>query len=355
MSFSGGARFAIDSTTIAGNVSGSWPGGLLAAGSDGTITNTTLSGNQAGGDGVGGAMTFLGANVDLRHLTITGNRSTAISGIASFNGSNVSIGASLVDNDCEMEPGGLVSAGGNLATGTTCGLALSSDRQGVPRAAVALQPLAENGGETPTHAIDFGSAAIGQVPSVPINLCESTDQRNTGRVPFRCDAGAFQSMPACTPGNFIGDDGETLTSVIDRSGEAGEISNVDVYLDIFHETISDLIIELVHRKSGISRTLVNRPLSVEPPFDDCTGNTLRTVLSDSAEDLDLVDESCNDDGVTFPRTRYRPPQTLAAFAGESMDTSWELRVTDIITGDTGLLREWCVLARSGGIFADGFE
>jgi len=52
-----------------------------------------------------------------------------------------------------------------------------------------LGPLQDNGGPTPTHALQTGSPAV----DAGFNRCLATDQRGVGRPQGpRCDTGAFE-------------------------------------------------------------------------------------------------------------------------------------------------------------------
>src|SRR5918992_2854335 len=113
---------------------------------------------------------------------------------------NSIVGGSLEGGNCDWY---IRSEGGNLETGAknTCYLAVTEataqspielgvrDRRGDPD----LWALADNGGPTLTHALQYGSLAIdsSQVP------CSVVDQRGVERPQNgRCDAGAYE---------FVGD------------------------------------------------------------------------------------------------------------------------------------------------------
>jgi hypothetical protein len=97
-----------------------------------------------------------------------------------------------------------VSGGYNLfgAFTSTCPLTsgvLAGNRTG----AAGVAPLSDNGGPTPTHALEIGSAAIdGGDPNGctdPVGNLLTADQRGGPRtVGTRCDIGAFERQGGLT-------------------------------------------------------------------------------------------------------------------------------------------------------------
>lgn len=93
----------------------------------------------------------------------------------------------------------VVSGGGNVETGNTCGFNQSSDLVDVTGQELALGPLADNGGPTVTRALLAGSVAMDRVD--PANCVDedggslATDQRGMARPQgAACDAGAFEAQ-----------------------------------------------------------------------------------------------------------------------------------------------------------------
>ncbi|MGH2522845.1 MAG: choice-of-anchor Q domain-containing protein, partial [Anaerolineales bacterium] len=171
-------------------------GGLYAEGGL-VITNTTISGNRQFVYGGGGLRTILpGGIVTLNNVTLANNSG---GGLSIVNGSlypdrlptaRNSIIAHNVGGNCDS---GIISAGYNLESDTTCGLAATGDLSNTDP---LLGPLADNGGAPGalTHALLPGSPAIDAGSSV----CAATDQRGVARPQgLRCDIGAFEvvSLP----------------------------------------------------------------------------------------------------------------------------------------------------------------
>ncbi|MCI0604214.1 hypothetical protein L0156_14545 [bacterium] len=130
-----------------------------------SLTNSTISGNIASGHGGGiyNDFDFGTAEIYLFNVTIAANDALAslsdgiflqgglLKSFHSIIGQQVTAGA-----DCLTSVGAVIFApGNNLEEGNSCGFALNS-------LSPALDPLAENGGLTPTHALQLGSPAVDQ-------------------------------------------------------------------------------------------------------------------------------------------------------------------------------------------------
>ncbi|HEV3478074.1 MAG TPA: choice-of-anchor Q domain-containing protein, partial [Gaiellaceae bacterium] len=213
-----GSLFLNNSARIARNEEGvieeeAGKGGGLMSFADGEslIENTTFSGNKAASAGGG---LFHDADGELRLVHVTVWRNSAPAGGAvgvresdfvppippaansSVVAKNSIIGGSLNGGSCDWY---VRSEGGNLETGSknTCFLAVTADTAESPielgvrdrRGDPQLWAIADNGGPTMTHALQYGSFAIDS-SEFP---CSVVDQRRVGRPQNgRCDAGAFE-------------------------------------------------------------------------------------------------------------------------------------------------------------------
>jgi hypothetical protein len=97
------------------------------------------------------------------------------------------------DSNCSVYGGAIVSGGYNLfAAGMGCVVALGD----VIAPDARLDPLAYNGGVTPTHALWSDSPAFHAgnpgPPGSGNGACEPIDQRGIPRT--RCDIGAYQRL-----------------------------------------------------------------------------------------------------------------------------------------------------------------
>ncbi|MFU8833096.1 MAG: choice-of-anchor Q domain-containing protein, partial [Wenzhouxiangella sp.] len=195
----GGAMFIYqanvnnNNTTISGNTTES-PGSVSRGGglyvdlnSEIFLNNSTISGNSAqGDDGQGGGIHLIrGSNAALMHTTLANN--TAASGADGIHlvpptqfidESQFSLNNSLIfqaeagQTACSTQA---TSHSNSLATDISCtGTATSlSD--------IALQPLADNGGPTLTHALGRSSVAIESAGDCVADFGIDTDQRGMQR------------------------------------------------------------------------------------------------------------------------------------------------------------------------------
>jgi predicted outer membrane repeat protein len=160
------------------------------------FTNSTISGNSA--DRYGGGVSIMGA-LRLTHCTISNNTAAKKGGGVYVRGrldyANTIIADNVGGGNCAIGgPGGYKGAGtigtnsDNLVGGGGCGADYSDDPM--------LGPLADNGGDTLTHALLPGSPAIDAISVVSCTV--PIDQRWAPRPVVQtssdtpCDLGAFE-------------------------------------------------------------------------------------------------------------------------------------------------------------------
>lgn len=214
------------------------------------LVNTTLSGNRAL-EGSGGAL-YSGSSgsievrslVTATHVTAF-NNSYAGDGNFSLVASTASLNSLYLKNSILSGNGGVscdtftstnatldILGANNLIFGTSCGSG-TPFRLGNPLGVV--HTLADNGGDTETHALNAGSNALNAVPAGQCTIANgatvlTTDQRGETR-PFgaSCDVGAFEAqsgtLPAAAPitGLTASNDGpkdrnETITFTATSTG-----------------------------------------------------------------------------------------------------------------------------------------
>lgn len=187
----------IENSTIDNNIAERKGGGVRDNGTDTQIVNSTFVGNRAS---QGGALSSTGTT-NLVHTTIVRNQSTSSSSAGiDRNGGNLSVRYSIIGANTRDNGSAASDCSG---TPDLLGLNLVSDSSGcnpvgpIIVAEPGVGALADNGGPTATAALDNGSAAIDQIELVA-GTCESgvtLDQRGTPR-PFpvlsTCDLGAFE-------------------------------------------------------------------------------------------------------------------------------------------------------------------
>lgn len=207
--------FNLTRSTVSGNLGSSDGAGLTGPGGGGgtiNITNSTFSGNSTT-DGFGGAITSavaagVSATVNISSSTIANNSAGAAGGGIAQLGTVINVQNTIIaDNTATTgDPdvnGAYVSQGFNLieTVGAATGFPGANDIIGVDP---QLQPLANNGGPTQTHALALTSPAIDTG-----NSTLTTDQRNAFRpvdlpnangAGNASDIGAFEAQGATAAG-----------------------------------------------------------------------------------------------------------------------------------------------------------
>ena len=204
----------LDHVTISGNQSRHSGGGVYLFGISQTrvgrleVRNSTISGNHA--DLASGAIEIGSAGqLLLEYSTIAENTNrpgdTTIGPFLSHPPADAVY--TLVEGTCSAGPD------------TSC-IYLSSKAEEVPVPDLGLEPLALNGGLTPTHALLPASPAIDVVPADA--ACPDDDQRGAPRPEdgdhdgeARCDAGSFElSGPPVVEIPTLGELGELVLIVL---------------------------------------------------------------------------------------------------------------------------------------------
>ena len=233
LSFGGGLWVANPATlvvaggcTISGNESGQGGGGMAVAdGAQLFMFNSTLSGNSADETG-GGARLSNGSGLTLNFCTLTNNTGDANDNGGGAAGGIVADGTSVMRLSNSIVAGNLGNPVGSasppFASPDVAGTIISDGRNLFGQESVSgsvgtdfflandfaniedvLEPLADNGGPTQTHALTAESPAIDRgnnlqatepLSGTPI----STDQRGAGFERIlgqRADIGAFEATP----------------------------------------------------------------------------------------------------------------------------------------------------------------
>jgi len=215
----------IDSSTFYSNTANN--GGALynRVNSFVTVLNSTLSHNQATG-GLGGGIHHGGSSstLDIFHSTLVSNTAaTAAGGIYRQSGT-IRLYSSIVahnnSNDCQ---GGVTDRKYNLDSDGSCGL---NNTGSLSNSDPLLFPIADNGGETKTHALKSDSPAIDTIPN-GTNGCGTTytsDQRGIISRPqnSNCDMGAYEANNLIAIDDSYGTD-EDIPLIV--SAGSGLLSN----------------------------------------------------------------------------------------------------------------------------------
>ena len=204
-----GSTCTIRDTAIVGNSAVFRGGGLTAIGTatTATVTNTTVSGNttSTGNGTAGGVSAFTGAML-LEFVTVAGNTASEFgAGGVERTASALTMRNSIVaDNtnaggsnpDCK----GVITSGGYNHVENLAGCTMALGTGDVAGSDPGLLALADNGGPTDTRALSLASSARNAIPT-GTNGCgtTNTDQRSAVRpdsVSAACDKGAFERESA---------------------------------------------------------------------------------------------------------------------------------------------------------------
>jgi hypothetical protein len=240
----GGGMLLVDSSLemvdsrVTGNSANGGGGGLFVSGGSASILRSTIDANVSGivGEDVGGGGLYVTGSADVAIVASTISDNTA--GTAFFNAggggiradasSSVTVVASTItDNvyDTSFEPeaqaqqiagpvqlhgsivagdptagpacgGAIASLGHNVASDSSCGLDQVSDLADTDP---QLEPLADNGGPTPTRLPGADSPIVDAIAPDTPGLCDgaiATDQRGVARPQGTgCDIGAVERGP----------------------------------------------------------------------------------------------------------------------------------------------------------------
>ena len=200
-----GSAMTITNSAVISNTATSGGGGGIRASGVLTITNSTISSNSAFEHG-GGIFLDQGV-VNLNNVTIAKNVAGANNpnggalggGVYQDTDASLNFGNTIIaENTSSSRPdcsGTPVSQGYNLIGNDLGCIITGATSTNLSNLSPHLGPLQLNGGQTPNHALFFGSPAIGAGGNA---ICEKflTDQRGQPRIQgVRCDIGAYEYPP----------------------------------------------------------------------------------------------------------------------------------------------------------------
>ena len=215
-----GGALTVTGSTIAGNrANGQFDDGAglsIQNQITATLTNTTVSGNTAVGNG--GGVYILTGTLRTQNATIARNQAFNGGGIYNSDGiailTNTIVADSLQGGACGngIDP----ASHHNLDDDNTCGLSIPNGDK--PNTDPMLGLLANNGGQTATHALSALSPAINAGDSL---TCPATDQRGAARPAGACDMGAFE---------YVRPTLRVITSVINNNGGSRTAAGINVHV-----------------------------------------------------------------------------------------------------------------------------
>jgi len=220
-----GGQTLIRESTIAGNAtagSAAHGGGLALVGGDLELINSTVSGNRADGPSAeGGGLHSTSGAIELLHVTLAFNEAAAggVDGLwrgGAAPASPLVLHNSLIVRDRDGSSGCSTPAdvhANSVATDASC------TGSATPLAAIGLEPLADHGGPTWTHAFTPPSAALNSAGDCQADHGLSKDQRGQprpGRGSTSCDMGAWEyQAPYCVTSS------QELQAALDQAASNG--------------------------------------------------------------------------------------------------------------------------------------
>jgi hypothetical protein len=306
------------------NTSNSFGGAIANSGGVVTILNSTLSGNNANGgdpgsDGGGAINQFSDSSaMNITHSTITNNSAPNVAGRDGIwlEDGSLTVRHSIVAGNgadgnganCTIDGGTFTPTGENIDDDASC--TGFSKQNTDPQ----LDPLADNGGPSLTHALLSGSPAI---DAVPVNECNdvTTDQRGVVRPQGpACDIGAFEFEAANGNTSPVADD-QTISTTQDQPTSI-TLTASDVDGDPLDYTV---VSNPVH--GTLSGTAPNLTYTPDPGY---TGSdSFQFVADDGQADSNTATITIAILATTSSKAIYlplimkppKPPTTLVPFGG----------------------------------------
>ena len=224
-------NLVLDHTTVAGNEAGS-NGGIR--GDVITLINSTVTNNiarAANGLGIAGGIGYNGTGgLTMINSLVSHNSPSGIARFGTFPSKDIvkfenSIIAKNTVQNC-LEKEGLTFTGRNISSDNTCGGSALEVLVVDP----LLEPLADNGGPTPTRALGRNSAAINATDCSTITV----DQRYVAR-DSKCDIGPFEFVFTTVTVTINGSgqvDPKTGTVVLNGTAKCSRAETFDLAVDL---------------------------------------------------------------------------------------------------------------------------
>jgi subtilisin-like proprotein convertase family protein len=314
-----GVLVANQSALIYNTASTTQGGGLNNAGTA-QLTNVTVSDNTATAGG--GGIHNLTGTLSIQFSTISYNSAPALN---RTNGS-VSVGNSLLvqstGNACN---GTITSADYNVDSGNSCGFAQVHD---LINTNPQLGPLRDNGGNSLTRAIGFGSPA----QDTAVDPCPLTvDQRGIARPQFDiCDRGAYEVAGYSNPNPIDIAANQCITSLLTINDQFA-VGRLLTGVNLTYGDRAQLTIRLL--APGSSRARLLGPAAN-------SGQNLDTLFDDSA--AQSVPPGDQNIASPFYENVYKPATPLQQFVGVGVKGTWKLEVCN--SGpSTGTLNRWALV------------
>ncbi|MEM9539521.1 MAG: S8 family serine peptidase [Cyanobacteria bacterium P01_E01_bin.42] len=149
----------------------------------------------------------------------------------------------------------------------------------------------------------------------------------------------------------------TEPSLLEINDFEGDLSDLEVVLNIAHTRYEDLEVTLIS-PAGTEVKLLDRVPFTQAidgtALDPIVGPRIK-ISDDAARDKNAVESAKNpENGSGSPyQGTFRPVELLAVFEEEDPNGTWQLRVKDTGTGETGYLKNWGLSLQGDGVITTG--
>ena len=145
-----------------------------------------------------------------------------------------------------------------------------------------------------------------------------------------------------TPSSNIPNNNSTgITDIINIS-DAGNITDLKIVLDISHEKVSELNVNLTHDTTVIN--LLDHPGAVDDTADGCEGKNITNLTIADNGTKSLENDCTLNDPAYDNSVIYTPNDSLSNFIGKDITGNWILNVSDnnVFNNINGILNSWCI-------------
>lgn len=136
---------------------------------------------------------------------------------------------------------------------------------------------------------------------------------------------SLRSAPLATIPDWSNGNVGKISDTIQVPPGFGIISKPRIFVDVSHDYLLDLNIELRHVETGSRVLLFDRSCE--------TNDNISTIFDDASGSLPCPPVQLS----------AKPEEALQTFDGESAEGSWELTLSDVAPGNQGVLNQWCLL------------
>jgi predicted outer membrane repeat protein len=304
-------------------------GGLHNAGTA-DLTNVTISDNTAtGGSGIQND----GGTLQIKFSTMSNNTSAPAAPALSRTAGSVTVVSSILAQNSINCSSGITSFGYNIdySTDKSCGFNAAGDLSGNdPKIDPQLGALQDNGGNSLTRAIAFGSSARDAAGSCPP---PDVDQRDVPRPQpqgANCDRGAYEVI-GYSGGNSGLEPNQCVNSTL-TINDSILIGRAQVGINLTYPTRTDLTIN-VYTPNNRKVTLLDH--TVNP------GANLDTLFDDNASTG--VPFGDQDTGEPYYTPSYKPTTPLTQLRNVNARGTWKLEVCNSTANSGGALNSWVIV------------